>query len=459
MFLNKTLSFLKEIIANICWLTCHPQESIRLLYSISLYRNAIYLILNSVVFAASGFLFWIIAAHFYTDVEVGRGAAAIAAVSLLMQISHLGLGFALIRFVSDSEKRAVALINSILTVGLLASLVVATIFLFGLPLWSPGLLFIRHDSVYISAFIVFTSAFTLYQLLNNVFVAKRQTKPTFYQGLIAGLVRFPLCYILAFLYASFGIFASFGIAMLLSIIISLILLLPTVQKDYRPYPYFSISLIGPVMARFAGVNYLSNFLWIAPSQLFPLIVLNVLGAEMNAYFYIAWAIANILFIIPLAIANSLFAEGSYNSKLLRDYTLRAVKINILLLVPAAGLLLLLGRFVLAIFGSAYSIEAESLLILLIISVFPLAVNHLVINILRVVNNLPGILIISSLMAVSTIGLSYVFITDYGILGVGIGWLIGQAFTAVIGAVFILVFARGAKGANSVGKQEIEELKA
>lgn len=423
------------------WRALTSISGLRKLYDIPLYQNAVYLMLNQVTYAASGFIFWIIAARFYSDADVGRAAALIAAVTLLMDISNLGLGFALIRFVPNREREAVPLINSALTIGGIASVVVAVIFLAGLSVWSPELKFVQDHPVFIAAFVAFSLAFTLYILLDQVFAAKRNTRPALYQALMAGLLRFPLCYIFASMFGSFGIFAAFGVAMVMSIAGSLFIFLPRIQQGYRPRPTVSSSLVGPIMARFAAINYLSNLLWAVPAVLFPIIVLNVLGPEMNAYFYIAWAVATVLFFIPRAIATSLFAEGAHSSKRLRLNAAKAAKLTLLLMVPITGLVLLLARWILSIFGSAYSEHATSLLLVLVVSTLPVSVNHMVMTILRVTNNLKGLLVVSLSMAVATIGLAYFFMQEHGILGVGLGWLVAQAAVALLGIAVVYLHAR------------------
>ena len=52
----------------------------------------------------------------------------------------------------------------------------------------------------------------------------------------------------------------------------------------------------------------------APNLILPIMVLNVLGAEQAAYYYIAYAIAALLFMIPGAISTSLFVEGSHGEE-------------------------------------------------------------------------------------------------------------------------------------------------
>ena len=76
-----------------------------------LYRNSLFLMANTTVMTGLGFFFWIVVARFYSEAEVGLGAATISAISLLALFSRLGLDFALIRFLPKAEK-PVELINS-----------------------------------------------------------------------------------------------------------------------------------------------------------------------------------------------------------------------------------------------------------------------------------------------------------------------------------------------------------
>ena len=77
----------------------------------------------------------------------------------------------------------------------------------------------------------------------------------------------------------------------------------------------------------------------APNLILPIMVLNVLGAEQAAYYYIAYAIAALLFMIPNAISMSLFVEGSHGEALKRTVVKSLVTI-FSLLVPAAAVLYL-----------------------------------------------------------------------------------------------------------------------
>jgi len=58
-------------------------------------------------------------------------------------------------------------------------------------------------------------------------------------------------------------------------------------------------VLGEIM-HFSFANYIAALLWFATTFILPLMVVNLIGAEANAYFYIAWAMATVLFAVPLS---------------------------------------------------------------------------------------------------------------------------------------------------------------
>ena len=419
--------------------TLMSREKLNAQFRIPLYTNAFYLMLNSVVVSLLGFAFWMIVARFYTVSEVGLAAAIIAAMVLLANLSNLGLGFGLIRFLPTVKDNATPMINSSFTLAGLVSLVAALVFLAGLGFWSPTLAFLRQHSVFFVSFVLFTIAFTLFRLLEQVFIAKRRAKFTFIQGVITSVLKIPIPIILVAFFGVFGIFASAGIAISVAVLVAMLWFLPRVQKGYIPLPTMHIQVINDI-ARYSLGNYFANLLWLAPGLLFPLMVVNTLGAEMNAYFYIAWAIAAVLFMIPSSISLSLFAEGSYERGLLRANTMKSLKLCLIILIPAILLIFIIGDKLLLLFGQAYSQSATTLLWLLALSTLPLTINYIFLSIKRVQKDIRGIIIISVAITVIALSLSYFLMGKMGILGVGIGWTIGQTIVAlVVGSIFAIKF--------------------
>ena len=76
------------------------------LFTDSLYKNSMFLILNAGVMALFGFIFWNIAARLFTVAEVGMASALISAMGLIVALSTLGFNVALIRFLPKSKKKS-----------------------------------------------------------------------------------------------------------------------------------------------------------------------------------------------------------------------------------------------------------------------------------------------------------------------------------------------------------------
>ena len=83
------------------------KEGLKKLYRVSLYRNAVYLMLDNAIPALSGFAFWVIAARLYSAENVGIASATISVTGLLVAFSTLGLGNTLIRFLPNAREQTV----------------------------------------------------------------------------------------------------------------------------------------------------------------------------------------------------------------------------------------------------------------------------------------------------------------------------------------------------------------
>ncbi len=406
-----------------------------------LYRNALYLIMASALTGVAGLVFWLLAARFYDAEDVGLASAAISAMQLLALFATLGLDYALIRFLPSAEKDSNALLNSCLTIGVLTSIIMALIFIAGLGVWSPALLFLRQDPVFLSAFVIFTASGTLYMLLNRAFVARRTAGFTLGQASIFNLLRLSLIMLLGSFFATFGIFASWGIGSAAAVIIGMLLFLPAVQAGYRPLPVIKRDLIGNMM-RFSLANYVTALLWLAPTFILPVMVVNLVGAEPGAYFYIAWSICTVLSAIPVSISLSLFAEGSYNDEGLGRNIRRSLKFTGLIVIPAVLLIVLIGDRLLLVFGPSYADNATNLLRLLALSVVPLSLNHIYFGVKRVQMKMKGVVGMTALTAIATLALSWFLLPRMGISGAGVAWLSSQA--AVASAVVLIWLPRARK---------------
>jgi len=404
------------------------RDRIGKLLRVSLYRNAAYLMLTSGANSLAGFAFWAVAARLYPAEGVGLAAAAISAMSLLALLATLGMDYSLIRFLPGSGNRARAMLNSCLTLSGLVSVALAAVFLAGLKLWSPALIRVQQNPVFFVSFVIFVVAAVYRIFAERTFVAGRRSGFALTQGLVFGLLRFIPLVVLAPLFDVFGIFASWGIGLGLAAMVSLPFLLPRVQPGYRPVPTIDRKAIGSMM-HFSLANYGANIFWAIPILGLPVMVVNVLGAEANAYFYIGWALGYLLVNIPVTVSLSLFAEGSHSQEQMGRNIGRSLKL-VLLLVPVIAVAFALADKVLSLFGSAYAENATTLLWVLAVSAIPAGLNHTYFTVRRVQKRMRDVIGLSAFIAVGTMLLSYLLLPVMGIVGAGVGWLVPQTIVAV-----------------------------
>jgi O-antigen/teichoic acid export membrane protein len=402
-----------------------------------LYRNAIYLMIHQVLTAAFGLIFWVVAARLYAEDDVGRASAGVSAILLLSMLASLGLDYALVRFVPDSGENSAKVVNSSLTISGLASLLAAAVFLAGLDLWSPALLPFRERPLYAVAFVVFVVMMTTNMLLDRVFVSVRRSGFTLAKGAVFNVLRVILLVPLAVSFGAFGMVSAWGVSVTVAVVIGAAMFLPLALPGYRPVPKISRGVMDPIL-RYSLTNFISVLLWSAPSYILPLMVANLVGVDSNAYFYVAWSIANLLFQIPTAISFSLFAEGSIKEERLGRDTRRSLKLSFLVVIPAATVIAASAGLILTIYQGEYAANGANLLRILAVSSVPVSVNCMYFVVERVRMKLRNVVIMSGLLAVGTLGLSWLLlaVTDLGILGVGIAWLSSQT-AAAIAVLFLL----------------------
>ncbi len=406
------------------------RQRVKSLWGVPLYSNAFYLMMNSVLTAAAGIVFWVIAARFYSSEDVGVGSAAISAISLLALFSSMGLEWGLMRFLPGLTGKSRDLLNSCFSVAGVAAVALSLIFLFGLSIWSPALIDVLWKSpVRAAAFVVFTATYTLYSMSGCAFIARRRTGFILALGVVFNLFRFAPLLLLVSLFPQFGIITAWGISTVLTMVTSLAVFLPRVEKDYLPIPAIKKQVIGEI-AHFSVGNYAANLLAAAPGFVFPLMVVNRVGAESNAYFYVAWAVATLLNFIAMGFSLSLLAEGSRDEANLKQHVRRSLK-AMLILLPAVLVVLLAGDKMLLIFGGSYSENATTLLWLLALSSFPQSINYIYLSTKRVRLDMKSVLSVTAFTAGFALVLSYFLLPRMGIVAVGVAWLAAQAIAAVV----------------------------
>lgn len=405
----------------------------------SLYKNSIYLMISSGVMAAFGFFFWLICARLFSAEDIGLATTIISVMGLIASISVLGLNSGLVRYLPTSKEKNNK-INTCFTVVALTAIIVSTIFILGLAKFSPRLLFIKENILMSFAFIFFMVIYSMSSIIESVFVAFRSAKFVLLKNSIFSVIKLGL----PFVFFSLGIMGAFGIFsayMTAAFIAFGVVFSVLIYKfHYKPRFVFYDSVITKI-GKFSFVLYLAGFVGGLSSTLMPLIITNTLHPETTAYYFMAMQIVSLLFVVSSATNNSLFAEGSANVKSLRKNVFKSIWIISVLLIPAILLTFLFGHFVLEAFGEEYSIQGLNFLKLMALSSILVAVNSVFGSVFKVKKRVFGIIIASSVSAATILGLSFIFMKSYGLMGIAYAYIIGQAVTAI---VYIIMYKFGKK---------------
>lgn len=386
---------------------------IKKFYEDHLFRNSIMVMMNLGTNAFAGFFFWIIVARDISPSDVGLSTAALSVAALITTFSGLGMSNGLIRFLPRAENKK-TLYSSILIINLVLSGLLTIVVLLLIRLLFPSLEFL-NSGAYPVIFLLYVLLSSMLSVQNFTLIAMRRADLSFIQNALCAL-RVPIVFIIAFTGLA-GIFYSltFGyfLAIVFGIIVLYILQIPFTYK-------LDIDAIRKIFMFSLG-NFTADLFVNAPLMIIPFIIINTIGATNNAYYYIAYSISSFLFIIPHGISMSLFVEGSHDLPL-RDTTIRAVKLLMLIMVPALILTFLFGNYILLIFNAEYAQKSFDLLKLLAISSIFSSVISIYVSILRVRKNIKMVNIVYMLYAALIIVLGYISLTYYGLIGIGYAWI-------------------------------------
>lgn len=407
----------------------------------SLYRNAYFLVGSNLLTALSGYLFWIIAARRFSEETIGIVSAMFSAMLMIGLLSDFGFNEGLIRFlpVAPDSNSGDALIDRVFTLRVLIVLLVALLFLSGIIWFTPGLHPILIQPSLLFTFTLLVILNGVYTLSSSVFIALRNAIYVLLSSLTFNCLKISFVFLFPTSPEILVLLFSVTLAFLITTIIVLSFFIPKARYAYHPQINFHFSDLGTFL-KYSTSNQIANILLQLPIFLLPLLVINQLGPEANAQFYIAYMTAGLLRTAGLSISQSAFAESSNDSKNLLINVRRSAWLSLVLILIGGLVFYLLAPWILSAFGKEYAEEGSNLLRWLIISVAPFILINLILIVYRVEKSLIALIITSSVWAMISIASSIVGIRLNGLNGFVLGWTAGQ-FLALAVSFLIYAFRR------------------
>jgi O-antigen/teichoic acid export membrane protein len=395
-----------------------------------LFRNGYTLLFNGAATSGLGLVYWALAARLYPAAVVGLNSALVAAMLLLSGIAQLSLNNVLVRFIPISGSLTRRLILYSYLASGLAAIVVSVIFVRGVDFWSPALSFLNQSLAWQWLFVLAIAAWCIFSLQDSVLTGLRQTVWIPIENTSFAIAKILLLVLLAGWVARAGVFLSWTVPVAISLLPVNALIFGWLLPAQIAPPRTVAPEIYQIV-RYAGSNYVGSLLFLAYTNLLPLVAANRAGAEAAAYFYIPWIISGGLQLVAANLSISLTVEAAIEHEQLRSYCRRVLKQSFRLLIPIVAVIVVGAPWLLRLFGPNYALQGAALMRWLALAALPNVIVVLALSIARVQHRSGWVILIQGTVCFLALGISYVLLPVFGIVAVGWGWFGSQVITASV----------------------------
>ena len=385
-------------------------------------RSAYALILATGLTSGLGLVFWALAARWLPTATVGLGAALVSVMALLANLSTLGLRNGLIRFLPTAGSASRRLIVTCYALCAVTAMVAAGIFLLGQPLWAEKLAFLRDSPLSVLAFVIGTAFWVLFVLQDHVLVGLRQTIWVPLENGLCAVAKIALLPLLAFA-GGWAVFGAAALPAAAAVLVVTTLIMRYLRRTTAGQERTAIPVSQ--LVRFAAADHFAALLWMGTADLLTLLVLNEVGPEASAYYFMANTIGYTLYLVISNVGSALVAEGARDPERTVSLARQALWNSARLVIPLAVVGVLLAPFVLGILGPDYAANGTVVLQLLLISAIPQVIVGIAIATARIRRDLRTIMAVYTALAIGSIGGSWLALGTLGIPGVGLACLLTQ----------------------------------
>lgn len=268
----------------------------------SLTTNAMALMIATIATNAFGLVFWVVAAHLRSPQQVGRAAAAVAALTLLGTIAQLNLTNVFIRLLPGAGRLSTRLI----TRGYLAVLALALAVGVFYALSGLGGSVLTDDWRVRAVFAVAVPILAIFALQDSILTALRLSPWVPVENISFAISKLALLPLLVILPGGSGIVVAWVLPAAVAVIVVNGLLfsrvLPARSGEEGTLPGRRRLL------SFVAGEYTANICATATAQMMPLLIVWQLGPAAAAYFTLPWLILMGITILMWNVASSLVVE-------------------------------------------------------------------------------------------------------------------------------------------------------
>ena len=412
--------------------------------SLAMTLSALALVAAKVGTMGFGFLAWIVAARLYPANEVGLASAAVSAVTLCAQIALVGVGSAVITLLPSHIERPARLLDTSVTVLTLTAAAAALAFILFAGSVLHELRVVAADPIYALLFVALAITGTLGVLFDQVSTARRRGDQALIRAVAAGVVTLLAVLIIA---RSLGggssrdIFAAWVLGGLVTWSIGLVMIGRAVA-GYRYRPILARSL-AVELSRVGLPNYFLTLTERAPGFVLPIVVTELLSPADNAHWYAAWMMAWVVFVIPIQVGMTSFAEIAREPTRAGRIIGHGIRTSLAVGIAGALATAVLAGPLLGLLGSGYSGAGALPLRILVIGIVPLTFVQAYFCYCRARRRFGEALALGTANSVASIGAPAVAGVAGGLVATAVAWLGVQAISAIVAAIRLRRLAQSA----------------
>jgi O-antigen/teichoic acid export membrane protein len=399
------------------------------LRTLSMLQSSLALVAAKTANMGLGFVFWVIAARFFPPSTVGLTAAAVSAMMLCTQIGLCGLGSSFITEFSRHRHSPSNLLSTTFSLVSAASLLVGLAFLLVASAWFEHLRVIGVSPAYAALFLLMVVLGTNGILFDQISAALRRGEQALTRNLVSQGVTLGHMIAIGVLLAGAGpmmIFSTWvtgGLATCGYGALQLVRSLPTTRLRPR---------IDRALARRqirVGIpNHLLTLFERAPGFILPIVVTELLSSSTNAYWYAAWMMAWVVYMMPIQIGMTLFAELSNHPEALWQLVRHGIRSSIVIGSACAVVGAVAAPWILGILGPDYAAAATAPLRVLLIVTVPFTFVQAYFAVARATGRLREALVAGGVSSVAGIVLAAAAGISHGLTAMAAAWM-GVQFIA------------------------------
>ena len=386
-----------------------------------------------------GFLFWLVAARVAQPAQVGFTAGVVSAMMLCTQFAQLGAGQAFIALYPRHLKNPAPLLDTVLSILAIGAIVIGTAFLLLARVLFTQLGQIAHHPVWIVAFLALSVFGTAQIALDQISMGLEHGGQAVTRNVACGLLTLVPLAVLPHLgggVSKLGLFLAWVLGGVGTVTIGLWQL----WKTCGGYVYrlrLERSLV-PATVTTGLANHVLTLAERVPGLILPIVVTELLSPRENAYWYIIWMSALVVYITPQSVGIALFAEGAHRPDAMSAATTQALRISLIFGGGCAVVLGLIANPMLRLLGDSYEQAGTGPLRILLLGVIPMSLISVYYARCRAMGRLPEAIATGILGGLAAVFVTAIAGVHFSLPGMAVAWVVVQTVIAVWAALRLWV---------------------